>query len=62
MSSQPSMSGIKKFPNAARSTGMATQKIMMVPCIVTSELYCPADTRPNSGTDSPGKASCIRNT
>ena len=29
MSSQPSMSGIRKFPKAARSTGIATQKIMM---------------------------------
>src|SRR5262245_310624 len=38
MSSQPSINGIRKLPNAARRTGMATQKIMIVPCIVTSEL------------------------
>ena len=38
MSSQPSISGIRKFPNAAMSTGIATQKIMMLPCMVTSAL------------------------
>ena len=31
MSSQPIISGIRKFPNAAISTGIATQKIMMLP-------------------------------
>jgi len=38
MSSHPSINGIRKLPNAAMSTGIATQKIMMLPCIVTSEL------------------------
>ena len=38
MSSQPIISGIKKFPKKARSTGMATQKIMMVPWFVTRKL------------------------
>ena len=38
MSSQPSISGMQKFPNAATSTGIATQKIMMVPWLVTSAL------------------------
>ncbi len=62
MSSHPSISGIRKFPNPASSTGIATQKIMMLPCIVTSELYWAADTRPKSGTASPGNASCMRKT
>ena len=31
MSSQPSISGMRKFPKAASNTGMATQKIMIVP-------------------------------
>ncbi len=54
MSSQPIISGIRKLPNAAMSTGMATQKIMIVPCWVTSALYSPADTTPKPGTGSPG--------
>ena len=31
MSSAPTMRGIRKFPKAASNTGMATQKIMIVP-------------------------------
>jgi hypothetical protein len=31
MSSAPIMSGIRKFPKPASSTGIATQKIMMLP-------------------------------
>ena len=50
MSSHPSISGIRKFPNAAISTGMATQKIMMLPCMVTSALYLPGVTIPYPGT------------
>ncbi len=46
MSSQPIISGIRKFPKAAISTGMATQKIMMLPCMVTSALYFPGVTIP----------------
>ena len=38
MSSQPIISGIRKLPNAAISTGIATQKIMIVPWLVTSAL------------------------
>jgi hypothetical protein len=61
MSSTPHMSGIRKFPKAAIRTGIATQKIMMVPWFVTRALYSAAVTMPQSGTDSPGNASCIRN-
>ena len=39
MSSVPTMSGMRKLPNAPSSTGIATQKTMIVPCRVTSELY-----------------------
>ena len=38
MSSQPIMSGMQKFPKKARSTGIATQKIMMVPWLVTRKM------------------------
>ncbi len=62
MSSAPIMSGIRKFPNAAISTGIATQKIMIEPWFVTSELYSPGDTTPKPGTEMPGKASCMRKT
>ena len=48
MSSAPIISGIRKFPNAAINTGMATQKIMTVPWLVTSALYSWGDTVPNS--------------
>ncbi len=61
MSSQPIMSGIRKFPKAAISTGIATQKIMMVPWFVTSALYSAGETTPQPGTSMPGKASCMRN-
>ena len=61
MSSQPSISGITKFPKAARMIGIATQKIMIVPWFVTRELYSPAETTPKNGTSMPGKANCIRN-
>ena len=61
MSSAPIISGIRKFPKAAINTGIATQKIMMVPWFVTRALYSPGDTTPKPGTLSPGKASCIRN-
>ena len=46
MSSAPIMSGIRKFPNAAMSTGIATQKIMIEPWFVMSALYSPGETRP----------------
>ena len=62
MSSAPIMSGMRKFPKAAIRTGIATQKIMIEPWFVISELYSPGDTWPNPGTAMPGKASCIRNT
>ena len=62
MSSQPIISGIRKFPNAAISTGIATQKIMIVPWLVTSALYCAGLTMPpQAGTGSPGNAICMRN-
>ena len=38
MSSQPIISGIRKLPKAAISTGIATQKIMIAPWLVTSAL------------------------
>ena len=38
MSSQPIISGIRMFPNAAIKIGMATQKIIMVPWLVTRAL------------------------
>jgi hypothetical protein len=44
MSSAPIMSGMQKFPKAAMSTGIATQKIMIVPWLVTSALYSPGET------------------
>ena len=56
MSSHPTISGIRKFPNAAMSTGMATQKIMMLPCMVTSALYLPGVTIPYPGNVLIGKA------
>ena len=62
MSSAPTISGMRKLPKAARRTGMATQKIMMVPWLVTRALYSPGETIPNPGTGIPGKASCIRKT
>ncbi len=42
-------------------TGIATQKIMIVPWLVTSALYSAAETMPQPGTSIPGKASCMRN-
>ncbi len=60
MSSQPHISGMRKFPKAAISTGIATQKIMMEPWFVISELYSAGETTPQPGTEMPGKASCIR--
>ena len=60
MSSQPIISGIRKFPKAAISTGIATQKIMIVPWLVTSALYSAGDTMPKPGTCMPGNASCMR--
>ncbi len=62
MSSAPIMSGIRKFPKAAISTGIATQKIMIVPWFVTSALYSPGETTPKPGTEMPGNASCMRKT
>jgi hypothetical protein len=44
------MSGIRKLPNAATSTGIATQKIMIVPWFVISMLYSFGDTTPKPGT------------
>ena len=49
MSSQPIISGIRKFPKAAISTGIATQKIMMAPWFVTSALYSAGETMPPAG-------------
>jgi len=46
MSSQPIISGIRKFPKAAISTGIATQKIIMVPWFVTNALYWLGATSP----------------
>jgi hypothetical protein len=60
MSSQPTISGISRLPKAAMSTGIATQKIMIVPWLVTSALYSLGETTPKPGTCSPGNASCIR--
>ena len=62
MSSQPIISGIRKFPKAAMSTGMATQKIMMVPCMVTTALYLPGVTIPKPGTFWFGNPCCMRKT
>ena len=62
MSSHPIISGIRKFPNAAISMGMATQKIMMLPCMVTSALYFPGVTIPKPGTCWFGNPSCMRKT
>jgi hypothetical protein len=36
------------------STGIATQKIMMLPWFVMSALYTSGETNPNSGTLMPG--------
>jgi len=49
MSSAPTSNGIRKFPNAAMSTGIATQKIMIEPWFVTAALYSPGDMWPNNG-------------
>ena len=38
ISRAPIMSGIRKFPKPPKSTGIATKKIMIVPCIVISAL------------------------
>jgi hypothetical protein len=62
MSSAPTMSGIRKFPKPASRIGIATQKIMRLPWLVTSALYSWGPTIPKPGTGRPGKASCIRNT
>ena len=53
---------MKKFPKAAIRTGIATQKIIIVPWLVTSELYSAGETTPKPGTLAPGKASCILKT
>jgi hypothetical protein len=46
MSSAPIISGIRKLPKAAISTGIATQKIMIAPWFVISELYSFGETSP----------------
>ncbi len=61
MSSAPIISGMRKFPKAAMSTGIATQKIITEPWLVTSALYSVGDTVPYRGTLIPGNASCRRN-
>ena len=38
MSSAPIWSGISRLPKTPTSSGMIAKKIMMVPCMVTSEL------------------------
>jgi hypothetical protein len=60
----PIISGIRKFPKAAISTGIATQKIMTEPWFVTSALYSVGDTMPKPGhvIRTPGNASCMRKT
>ena len=57
MSLAPIMSGIVKFPKNPRRMGMATQKIISVPCIVTKALY-----RSGAKISSSGNARCVRNT
>ena len=54
MSSQPHMSGIRKLPKPASSTGIATQNTMMLPWFVISALYWPGETWPKNGTFEPG--------
>ena len=36
MSRAPTISGIRKLPNAPSSTGIATKNTIVVPCIVTT--------------------------
>jgi len=38
MSGAPTISGTRTFPSPPSSIGMATKKIMIVPCMVTSWL------------------------
>ncbi len=41
---------IAQLPSLQGSTGIATQKIMMEPCMVTTALYSPGVTIPKPGT------------
>ncbi len=38
MSRAPIMSGMQKFPNAPMRIGVTAKKIMIVPCIVNSDV------------------------
>ena len=56
MSRAPIINGMVKLPKNPSSMGMATQKTINVPCMVTNELY-----RSGARSPSPGRAKCRRN-
>jgi len=49
MSRAPIMSGMQKFPNAPMRMGVTAKKIMIVPCIVKSDVYAAGEITPPAG-------------
>src|SRR5262245_25374225 len=69
MSRAPISSGTQKLPKPPIRMGVTAKKIMIVPCIVNSDVYAAGEitppapgnsSRPTIGTGSPGRASCHR--
>ena len=69
MSRAPISSGTQKLPKPPIRIGVTAKKIMIVPCIVNSDVYAAGEitppapgnsSRPTSGTGWPGRASCQR--
>src|SRR5215471_15973424 len=49
MSRAPIISGMQKFPNAPIRIGVTAKKIMIVPCIVNSDVYATGEITPPDG-------------